>query len=61
MLTAHGARRRAGIQVGAAYPNGELDAEALREIAVFVCHYAGWPVGARLNSIVEDTIAKSRR
>ena len=48
------------IQIPAAYKNGELDDEALREIVIFVCHYAGWPVGARLNSIVEDTIRKGR-
>ena len=48
-----------GIQVPAAHANGELDDEALREIVIFLCHYAGWPNGARLNSIVEDTIAKA--
>ena len=26
---------------------------------IFLCHYAGWPNGARLNSIVEETIAKA--
>ena len=50
-----------GIQVPAAYANGELDDAALREIVIFVCHYAGWPNGARLNSIVEEAIAKARR
>lgn len=50
-----------GIQVPAAHANGELDDEALREIVVFLSHYAGWPHGARLNSIVEETIAKARR
>ena len=60
MLSTHGGADVLGIQVPAAYKNGELDDEALREIVVFVCHYAGWPVGARLNSIVEDTIAKGR-
>ncbi|GAB2860658.1 carboxymuconolactone decarboxylase family protein [Nocardioides pacificus] len=49
-----------GIQLPAAYANGELDEDALREIVVFLCHYAGWPVGARINSIVEDTIRKGR-
>ena len=49
------------IQIPAAYKNGELDDEALREIVIFLCHYAGWPNGARLNSIVEETIAKARR
>ena len=49
------------IQIPAAYKNGELDDEQLREIVIFLCHYAGWPNGARSNSIVEDTIAKAKR
>ena len=49
------------IQIPAAYAAGELDDEQLREVVVFLCHYAGWPNGARINSIVEDTIAKARR
>ena len=49
------------IQIPAAYKNGELDDQALREIVIFLCHYAGWPNGARINSIVEDTIAKAAR
>ena len=49
------------IQIPAAYKNGELDDEQLREIVIFLCHYAGWPNGARVNSIVEDTIAKAAR
>lgn len=61
MLAGQGAADVLGIQVPAAYANGELDDEALREIVIFVCHYAGWPQGARLNSIVEETIAKAKR
>ena len=49
------------IQIPAAYAAGELDEEQLREIVIFLCHYAGWPNGARINSIVEDTIAKAKR
>jgi 4-carboxymuconolactone decarboxylase len=49
------------IQIPAAYAAGELDDEQLREIVIFLCHYAGWPNGARINSIVEDTIAKAQR
>ena len=48
-------------QIPAAYAAGELDDEQLREIVIFLCHYAGWPNGARLNSIVEETIAKANR
>ena len=61
MLSTHGGADVLGIQVPAAHANGELDDEALREIVIFLCHYVGWPNGARLNTIVEDTIAKSRR
>ncbi|MDX6277673.1 MAG: 4-carboxymuconolactone decarboxylase [Nocardioidaceae bacterium] len=49
------------IQIPAAYKNGELDEQQLREIVIFLCHYAGWPNGARINSIVEETIAKANR
>jgi 4-carboxymuconolactone decarboxylase len=48
------------IQVPAAYANGELDDDALREIVIFLCHYAGWPAGARLNTLAEKTIAQGR-
>jgi 4-carboxymuconolactone decarboxylase len=60
LLSGKGATDVLGIQVPAAYRNGELDEHTLREIVIFLCHYAGWPEGARLNSIVEDTIAKGR-
>jgi 4-carboxymuconolactone decarboxylase len=49
------------IQLPAAYANGELDEDALREVVILLCHYAGWPVGARVNGIVEDVIAKGRQ
>ena len=61
MLAGQGAADVLGIQIPAAYAAGELDEEALREIVVFVSHYAGWPQGARLNSIVEEAIAKAHR
>lgn len=60
MLSTHGAQDVLSIQIPAAYKAGELDEDALREIVIMVCHYGGWPVGARLNSLVEDTIAKGR-
>jgi 4-carboxymuconolactone decarboxylase len=60
MLSTHGAQDVLSIQIPAAYKAGELDEDALREIVIMVCHYGGWPIGARLNSLVEDTIAKGR-
>ena len=49
------------IQVPAALQSGDLDAETLREIVIFLTHYAGWPNGARLNTLVETEIAKAQR
>ena len=48
-----------GLQLDAALRLGELSAEELREIVVFLTHYAGWPSGAKLNSQVEELIARS--
>jgi 4-carboxymuconolactone decarboxylase len=61
MLAGTGQHDVLGIQVPAALTAGDLDADALREIVILVCHYAGWPHGSRLNSLVEDTIAKASR
>jgi 4-carboxymuconolactone decarboxylase len=60
MLAGQGAQDVLTIQVPAAYRSGDLDDRALREIVIFLSHYAGWPVGARLNSLVEETIGKGR-
>jgi 4-carboxymuconolactone decarboxylase len=48
----------AGLQLDAAVRLGELDAEDLRTIVVFLAHYAGWPRAARLNMEVEKIIAR---
>lgn len=48
------------IQLGAALHNEELGAEEMREIVVFLTHYAGWPRGAKLNQQVEELLAKNR-
>ena len=61
MLCTHGAQDVLSIQVPAAYQSGDLDEDALREIVIMVSHYAGWPVGARLNSLVEETVGTGRR
>ena len=61
LLAGQGAADVLGIQIPAAHASGELDDQALREIVVFLSHYAGWPSGARINSIVEETIARDKR
>ena len=49
------------LQVAAALHNEELSPDELREIVILLTHYAGWPDGAKLNSQVEDLIAKAAR
>lgn len=49
------------IQLGAAYARGELDEDGLREVVVFLAHYAGWPEAARLNNVVETIIGRGRQ
>jgi len=61
LLAGTGAQDVLSIQIPAALSSGDLDATALREIVIFLCHYAGWPDGARLNSLVEETIAKANK
>lgn len=60
MLSASGQADVLGIQIPAAYSRGELGDEQLREIVIFASHYVGWPMGARLNTLVEETIRKGR-
>jgi len=51
----------AELQLDAALRLDELDAEELRDVVIFATHYAGWPKGAKLNSFVEELIAKAER
>ena len=61
LLVGRGFNDVLGIQLEAALNNGELDADELREIVIFLTHYAGWPLGARMNSQVEELIAKAAK
>ena len=61
MLVGSGLDDVTPIQLGAAFDLGELGEEELREIVVFLSHYAGWPKGAQLNSQVEELLGKRRR
>ena len=50
-----------GMQMEAALGNEELSDDELREIAIFLTHYAGWPKGAKLHTQAEGIIAKAAR
>ena len=47
-----------GIQLDSTLDKGDLSADDLREIVIFLAHYAGWPKGAELNTMVESAIAR---
>jgi 4-carboxymuconolactone decarboxylase len=49
------------IQLDAALGNEELSADELREVVILLCHYAGWPDGAKLNSQVEAALGKAAK
>ncbi|GIH92628.1 carboxymuconolactone decarboxylase family protein [Planobispora siamensis] len=47
-----------GVQLDAGLRTGQFTPEELREIVIFLTHYAGWPRGARLDAQVEDLISR---
>lgn len=58
MLVGSGQEDVLDIQLPSALSQGDLTPEDLREIVIFVAHYAGWPRGARCNSVVERAIGR---
>ena len=61
VVTALGLRDLAEIQVNAALHNEEMTAAELREMAVFITHYVGFPLGSTFNSVVEGVVAKRKK
>ena len=61
VIAALGLEDIAAIQVKAALQNEELDAAQLREAAVFLTHYVGWPLGTRLSTTVDKVVAKHEK
>lgn len=59
-LTAQGAPDIAEIQIEAALKNDELDEQQLREIALFLCHYVGWPLGSKLDNAVGAVLQRRK-
>jgi len=51
----------AEIQVNAALENEEMTADELREMAIFITHYVGFPLGSGFNGVVERVAAKRRK
>jgi 4-carboxymuconolactone decarboxylase len=52
VVTALGNSELTETQVNAAFVNDELSEEELREIAIFLTHYLGFPLGSRLEGAI---------
>ncbi len=60
VVTALGITDLAEIQANAALANGELTEDELKEMAIFLTHYLGFPLGSKLDGAVTK-VAKQRR
>ncbi|HYK32967.1 MAG TPA: carboxymuconolactone decarboxylase family protein [Streptosporangiaceae bacterium] len=61
LLAGQGKDDVAEIQIGAALRAAEFDADQLREMIIFLAHYAGWPTGAKLSMVAEKLISQAER
>jgi 4-carboxymuconolactone decarboxylase len=61
VVTALGLQDLSEVQVNAALQNEELTQEELREMAIFLTHYVGFPLGSKLNGVVERVSDKRRK
>ncbi|WP_343602089.1 carboxymuconolactone decarboxylase family protein [Mycobacterium sp.] len=61
VVTALGLQDPAEVQVNAALHNEELTDEELREMAIFLTHYVGFPLGAGLHGVIERVTAKRKK
>ncbi len=61
VVTALGLQDLSEVQVNAALENEELNEEELREMAIFLTHYVGFPLGSGLNGVIERVSSKRKK
>jgi 4-carboxymuconolactone decarboxylase len=61
LLVGQGLDEMTEVQLDTALRTGDLSESELREVVVFLTHYAGWIRGAGLNDQVEELIERVRR
>jgi 4-carboxymuconolactone decarboxylase len=61
LLAGQGLNDVLDIQIPAALGNEELTPAELREIGIFLTHYVGWPLGAKLSLQIDGLIAKHQK
>lgn len=60
-VTAAGNSDLAEIQANAALANGEMTEQELKEMAVFLTHYLGFPLGSKLDGAVSKVIKNRQK
>ena len=61
VVTALGISDLAEIQANAALANDELTVEELKEMAIFLTHYLGFPLGSKLDGVVSNVARKRKK
>lgn len=61
VVTALGLQDLAEVQVNAALLNEELNEDELKEMAIFLTQYVGFPLGSGLNGTISKVVAKRRK
>ncbi|OBI84161.1 carboxymuconolactone decarboxylase family protein [Mycobacterium sp. E740] len=61
VVTALGISELAEIQANAALANEEITEEELKEMAIFLTHYLGFPLGSKLDGVVSTVIKKRKK
>lgn len=61
VVTALGLDDLLEVQVNAVLANGELTEEELNEMAVFLTHYVGFPLGSRFNGAIARVAGKRKK
>lgn len=60
-VTALGISDLAEIQVNAALSNDEFTVDELKEMAIFLTHYLGFPLGSKLDGVVTKVAGKRKK
>lgn len=61
VVTALGQQELSEIQVNAALENKELTEDEVKEMAVFLTHYVGFPLGSGLNGVLGRVAGKRKK
>ena len=61
VLAAQGMEELLEIQANAILHNEEMTEEELREMAIFLTHYVGFPLGSKLDGVVQHSVVAKRK